>query len=368
MTRLPRHILTREQIARSADFIARQQQDDGEIPWFRGGKSDPWDHVHAAMGLAVGGRVREARSAFRFLADTQDELGAWPAERSDGRVVNGARETNHAAYVATGLWCLHRARPDTGFLAQMWPMLDRAIDFVVGMQDREGAIAWAVNDRGCAWEAPLVTGSASIHGSLVCAQHIAESLGHRRPQWQRARRRLADVLRHRPEHFEDTDLPERPGRYSMDWYYPVLGGAVRGLAAWRRLFHPELTRRFVSEGVGCRCMDDRPWFTVAETCELVLALDAVGLTVRARQILSWLAPLRTRGGGYWTGRTHPQGQLYPAGEQTAWTAATVLLADDAVARDSDTSAFFRDLGADTTAPLEVRPAATFAKAVGEPAA
>ena len=46
----------------------------------------------------------------------------------------------------------------------------------------------------------------------------------------------------------------------------------------------------------------------------------------------------------------------------------MLLANDSVARDSATSAFFRDLGADTPAPLEVRPAARFAKAVGEPAA
>lgn len=361
MNRHSRHVLTAKQITRSADFIAHQQQPDGEIPWERGGKSDPWDHVHAAMGLAVAGRLPEAKRAFRYLADTQDEIGGWPAERQAGRVVNGARETNHAAYVATGLWYLQQASPDQAFLAEMWPMIDRAIDFVVSMQDSRGAISWAVNDRGRVWGAPLITGSSSIHGSLVCALRIAETLGHARPHWQRARRRLASVLQHRREHFDDTDLPNRPGRYSMDWYYPVLGGAVRGLAAWRRLFHPELTQRFVTEGVGCRCVDDRPWYTVAESGELVLALDAVGLTLRARQILDWLSPLRTRRGGYWTGRTHPDGELYPHGEQTAWTAATVLLADDAVARESTTSAFFRDLASDGHVEPEAHTVMAFMK-------
>ena len=32
-------------------FIAELQKPSGEIPWSRGGKTDPWDHVESAMGL-----------------------------------------------------------------------------------------------------------------------------------------------------------------------------------------------------------------------------------------------------------------------------------------------------------------------------
>src|SRR5690606_33348763 len=98
---------------------------------------------------------------------------------------------------------------------------------------------------------------------------------------------------------------EPQGRHSMDWYYPVLGGALRGRAGREHLLNAEQNAAFIEEGVGCRCVKDRPWYTVAESCELALALDAVGLTVRARQIVSWMSALRTEEGGYWTGTTHP---------------------------------------------------------------
>jgi hypothetical protein len=99
---------------------------------------------------------------------------------------------------------------------------------------------------------------------------------------------------------------------------------------------------------------DRPWYTVAETCELVLALDAVGLTSRARQMLSWVHPLRTAGGGYWTGVTHPERELYPVGEETPWTAATVLMAADAIEGVSATAGFFRSLAGEEFAVAEKR--------------
>lgn len=367
MSRLRSHFLTRDRIEQTGAFIAAQQRRSGEIPWYVGGKMDPWDHVHSAMGLALVGRVAAAEAAFTWLERTQEPNGGWVAERKGDVVVNRAVETNHAAYVATGLWYLYRATGDVDFLAARWRMLERAIDFVVRMQDETGAISWAVNKHGEAWEAPLLTGSSSTHGSLACALRIAERLGHDRPAWRRAKQRLAHVLRTDPERFARADLPEPTHGYSMDWYYPVLGGAVRGLDAWRRLFDPAQTRRFVTEGVGCRCLADKPWYTIAETCELVLTFDAIGLGQRARQMLSWVAPMRTRDGGYWTGRTHPDGELFPKGEQTAWTAATVLIADDVLAGETATSSFFRDLGegqADELARRLLRPM----REIDEPAA
>lgn len=372
MSRLRSHFLTRDRIEQTGAFIAAQQRPSGEIPWHAGGKMDPWDHVHAAMGLVRTGRLDAAVAAFRWLERTQTPVGGWVAERKGDTVVNRAVETNHAAYVATGLWYHHRATNDVDVLAAFWPMLERAIDFVVDMQDEAGAIRWALNKYGEVWDAPLLTGSSSTYGSLVCALRIAERLDHDRPTWRWAKQRLAHVLRTDPEHFARADLPEKTDGYSMDWYYPVLGGALRGLDAWRRLFDPRQIRRFVTDGVGCRCLAEKPWYTIAETCELVLAYDAIGLTPRARQILSWVSPMRTRDGGYWTGRTHPDGELFPKGEQTAWTAATVLIADDVLAGDTATSSFFRDLGegqADEVARrLLLRPAVDQEREIDESAA
>lgn len=315
---------------------------------------DPWDHVHATMGLAVSGQIAAARDGLRFSSRTQEADGGWPAELRGSQVVDPTRQTNHAAYIAAGVWYVNVASPDEAFLAEMWPTVDRAIDFVVKHQLPCGGIAWAVTAEGKFWDAPLLTGSSSVYGSLVCALRIAESLGHHRPHWHAARERLAIVLRRNIARFEDTDLPEEVGRFSMDWYYPVLGGALRGSLGRLRLLENETTQSFVEEGVGIRCVVDRPWYTVAETCELVLAFDAVGLTSRARQVLSWVHPMRTAEGGYWTGITHPDRELYPDGEQTPWTAATVLLAADALEAKSATASFYRDLGGDELAVSEKR--------------
>jgi hypothetical protein len=257
-------------------------------------------------------------------------------------VTRVSQESNHAAYIATGLWHLQSAAPDVDFLAELWPTVERAIDWIVELQLPSGAIAWAAK-HGKVWRSPLLTGSSSIHGSLVCAIRIAERLGHERPSWRRARQKLAHVLRHDPDVFTNTDLPEKPGRYSMDWYYPVLGGALRSAAARARLLDPELVPAFIEEGVGCRCVRDQPWHTVAETCELVLALDAAGLHERAKDVLGWTRSQRTENGAYWTGATHPEGIIFPEGEQTTWTASAVIIATDALRGESATSSFFREL-------------------------
>jgi len=336
-------LLSPRELAQTTEWLCGQQKPSGEIPWAGGTKMDPWDHVHSAMGLAAMGQLERARSAYRYMVATQDPNGGWAAERRGGKVTRITQESNHAAYIATGVLHLHWANPDPAFLTEMWPAIDRAIEHVLAMQLESGAIAWA-QKNGKVWQAPLLTGCSSIHGSLVCAIRIAERLGHDRPHWRVARKRLQRVLQHEPQVFIDTDLPERPGRHSMDWYYPVLGGAVRGEDGRRRLLDRELVGAFVEHGVGCRCVKDAPWYTVAETTELVLALHAAGLPSKAREMLSWTRRHRTADGAYWTGATHPAGEVFPEGEQTTWTAAAVLIAHDAVLSTSRTSEFFRSLG------------------------
>ena len=54
-------------IARLGARIAGVQRTSGEIPWCPGRKTDPWDHVEAAMGLSVGGWLQQAQAAYAWL-------------------------------------------------------------------------------------------------------------------------------------------------------------------------------------------------------------------------------------------------------------------------------------------------------------
>ena len=49
---------------------------------------------------------------------------------------------------------------------------------------------------------------------------------------------------------------------------------------------------FVVPGLGVRCVSDEPWVTAAETCELALALDAIGDQRRARDLFAEIQFLR----------------------------------------------------------------------------
>jgi hypothetical protein len=341
-------VLTAEEIRATGAWLAAQQEESGALPWWRNGKLDPWDHVHGAMGLVVAGRIDEARKAYRYLAKTQTKRGGWYAWRERGRITDRTQESNHAAYCATGLWHYYIATDDQEFLVEMWPALDRAIAFVVSLQETDGSISWAINRYGKTWRAPLFTGNASTHGSLVCAIRIAEGLGHARPRWHDARARLAEALTERPERYATANVPDRLGRFSMDWYYPVLAGALRGHAGRTRLLDREHVERYVTDGVGCRCVDDQPWYTVAETCEVAIALDACGLTHRAQDLLRWTRAFRKPDGGYWTGKTWPEDKFWPP-EDNTWTAAAVILASDALNRKTSTSELFRSLSGDDLA-------------------
>ena len=79
----------------------------------------------------------------------------------------------------------------------------------------------------------------------------------------------------------------------MDWYYPVLGGALTGAEATERI--EDGWDRFVVPGLGVRCVVPNPWVTGGESCELALALWAVGESDRALEILQSIQHLRDAG-------------------------------------------------------------------------
>jgi hypothetical protein len=334
-------VITREQIAATVDAIAEIQLPDGNIPWIPGHHTDPWNLVEAAMALDVGGRHREAERGYEWLRSMQRPDGSWHAYYVGREVKDPALDTNVTSYIANGAWHHYLSTGDTGFLEDFWPIVESAIDFALDQQTETGEIAWRGDDPA---DGALLTGSSSVHASLRCAIAIADRLGHERPDWELSLGQLAIAVAHRPERFLDKD------RWAMDWYYPILGGVLRGHAAHARL--AARWDRFVVPGRGVRCVYDRPWVTAAETCEFVMALDAIGLDDRAHELFASVQFLRHEDGGYWTGmnfdgeRFEEQGQLYPV-EQPTWNSAAVVLAANALGGDGPTSGLFRGEGLPT---------------------
>lgn len=329
-------IMSAEQCAATAQFVLRQQCSNGSIPWYDGSHLDPWDHVEAAMGLTVAGHWSAAWRALEWSASTQRRDGSWPMVLRDDEVEDGGADTNQCAYIAVGVWHYYLVTGRTDGLARLWPTVEAAINFVIRAQHPGGELGWAVGTDGGVADFALLTGSASALQSIECACLIAATLGHDRPRWRWAGNRLAEALRERPGSFADRS------RFSMDWYYPVLAGAVRGPAAHDRIDGG--WSDYVRSGHGARCVNDQPWVTSAESAELVAALDAMGETDRALSVLAALQGLRDEEtGGYWTGRNLPDMVLWPR-EQTSWTAAAVLLAADAVTQTTPGAALWRDAG------------------------
>ncbi|WP_067569404.1 prenyltransferase [Nocardia acidivorans] len=327
-------VLSAHDCLRTAETIAAAQQSDGALPWFTGGHTDPWDHIENAMALTVGGLWDQARDAYRWSAKTQRDDGSWAMQFRDGVVENADSDTNFCAYIATGVLHYLTSTEDSAFAREMWPTVRAAIDFVLSLQrGRFGEIHWSLGPAGSSGEA-LLTGCSSIFHSLRCALELAERLGDPQPSWEVAALRLGHALRDHPEAFLDKS------RYSMDWYYPILGGAIRGRRGYDRITArwPE----FVIPTLGIRCVADQPWVTGAETCELVLALDALGDQRRARQLFINMQHLRDPDGSYWTGLVFTDGKRWPE-ERTTWTAAAMLLAADALSRTTPGNGIFRDL-------------------------
>ena len=319
-------VLTADQVAQTSASIVGMQEPDGAVPWTVGAHVDVWNHVEAAMALLVTGEVAASERAYDWCRRTQRADGSWPMKIVAGEVEDASGETNMSAYLAVGVWHHWLLRHDRGFVERLWPVVRRALDYVERMQLPFGGIAWSQEWRDGAPASvnreALLAGSSSIYQSLRAGVALAELVGDPQPVWELAGGRLGHALR---EH-RDLFLDKRT--FSMDWYYPVLGGAVRG-ADGRALIDARWDD-FVVPGLGIRCVDTNPWVTGAETCELVLALDALGDHARAVRLFADMQHLRDTGGGYWTGYVYPDQVNWPA-EHTTYTAAVVVLAADALA-------------------------------------
>jgi hypothetical protein len=222
------------------------------------------------MALLVGGQVEAAERRYAGSRRMQRADGSWPMKIVAGEVEDDRGEVNMSAYLAVGVWHHWLVRRDRRLRgATYWPSVRAGLDFVVGLQlPFGGGIQWTPVDDFC-----LLAGSRASTSRCAPGVALADLLG-------RAAARVG--AGRRPARPRDARAP-RPVRRQVD----VLDGLVlpgprrRGP---RRRRHELLATRwddFVVPGLGIRCVDTNPWVTGAETCELAMALDAIGDHERA---------------------------------------------------------------------------------------
>ena len=313
--------------------LLSEQLQSGAIPWFDAGPWDPWNHTECAMALAVAGERAAAERAYDYLVASQKEDGSWLADYGNALPMKDrmtlsrepapqAHDTNFAAYCAVGVLHQTLCFEDVAFARRCWPMVSRALSFVLSLQTASGSIPWAAEVAHDPDEQPLLAGNASIFKSLECGIRLGRLLGEEVQALERGRDRLGKAV---------ADLAGRQGqmgeRFAMDWYYPVLSGALSKQESLERL--DASWDAFVEPGLGCLCVEHEPWVTVAESCELVLTLLSVGRRDEAQRLLHQQLRWRAEDGSFWMGWQFEEALFWPA-ERPSWTQAAAVLALDAL--------------------------------------
>ncbi|PID75009.1 MAG: phenyltransferase domain-containing protein [Desulfobacterales bacterium] len=319
-------------IASLADVIVRLQDSCGDIPWHEGGKTDPWDLVESAMGLAVAGQYSRANMAFQWLAAKQNSDGSWFSSYINGKPEDTTCQSHMACYLAVGLFHLYLITKDTEMLHTYWPCMEKGIGFALKLQTGSGEIYWARSPQGKVDPMCLLAASSSIFISLKCALSIAWILGKEKDSWKNALAALGESIRHNPQAYNLSK-----SRFSMYWFYPVLCGAVQGKQAEDRIRRHWAT--YVREGQGVCCVSDQPWITIAETCELILTLCAMGRRDKAAMVFSWIQSKVYEDNTFWCGYTLPDMKIWPE-EKFSWTNAAGIMAMDALYEGTDASRLF----------------------------
>lgn len=312
-----------------ADFIIDTQLPSGVIPWYRGGIADPWDHIECAIALDLAGRHREAAAAYLWSKNTQNPDGSWFSSYEDYFPDEMERDTNFASYIATGMWFNYLSTGDKTFLGEMWPVIEKALDFAISLQQPTGEIAWALSETGDVWPGAVLTSACSTWHSIENGIKIAEVLGHDASRWRQAAGRLLSAIRNHPELFDK--MGENSRRYAMHWFYPILAGVMSGQEARERI-HREWDD-FIIEGWGCRvAADDENVTAVAETSELIIALCLIGEKERANRLMEWTLKLKDDTPGFCRGIKMPEQIPFPP-ERATWTSAALIMAVAALAKE-----------------------------------
>ena len=318
------------------EYITKCQNRLGAIAWEPNGKVDPWDHVESIMALNLLDFKEEALKGFDWLISSQEQDGSWYSEYQGEKITNLNKETNFCAYISSGALHHFLNYRELSFLEKIWPTLKKSIEFVISGQTDEGDILWAKDNNEEWMDDSLLTGCASIFKSLNDFNKIAKTLGYEEFILKEEIKNLKDSIINKSERFDRTW--ESKARYSMDWYYPVLCG-IHNKQDSKKIIN-ERWDEFVVPGLGCKCVSEEPWVTVAESCELILALNKIDEKKTALEIfenISRLIDLKDK--LFWTGYVYKDDKFWPI-EKPSWTAAAVVLAANSLFEFNSTSNFF----------------------------
>lgn len=326
-------------------LILQIQRPDGSIPWFEDGIWDAWNHVECAMALEVAGEVDAADKAYEFLRTTQHPDGSWLGEYGNTAAIvdelfmsretaGKFHDTNFIAYCATGIWHRYASRNDKSDLAKYWPMVREAINFVIDQQSDFGDVSWSSEAVSFGPDDSVKAGNASIRKSLECAVRIANVLAERKDakKFRSAMRAIDHAFIHHNDRFDRAGSDR--SSYAMDWYYPSMSGTLKGHKATVHL--RKKWNHFVVSDLGCRCVSNEPWVTVAESAELVITLAGLGARDIAADLLLKQFNHRDEDGCFWMGYQFEENIFWPR-EKPSWTQAAVILAVETLRSGSPTA-------------------------------
>ena len=306
-------------------FLVDVQFLSGAIPSNQDGSHDPWDHLEALMGLTTLGYKTQALKGLNWMVSNQNQDGSWYSLYQDEKPLELNKQTNYAAYVAVAVWHFYLINNDINFLQEFWEPVKKGILFSLSLQHDNGAIAWNIDEFEKIDEDYLLTGCSSIAKSLECAIAICQALGDQNyeSEWRIAHSKLIAALENPSGIF---DLKKDRSRFSMDWYYPILGG----INSKKRInsLTTKIKDSFWIQGLGIKCVSDEPWVTVAETSECSIAYKKIGKDKIALELLhNAISIVDSKGIPYMGWQFHEN--IYWPDETPSWTSAACILAADA---------------------------------------
>tara|TARA_B100000945_G_C20416660_1_gene615522 strand:- start:1364 stop:2407 length:1044 start_codon:yes stop_codon:yes gene_type:complete len=306
-------------------FIKNLQFFSGAIPSNKDGSHDPWDHLEAVMGLSTLGYEAQAINGFNWMANNQNEDGSWFNLYDDKEPLELNKQTNYSSYIAVAMWHFYLLKNDINFLKKYWIFLKKGILFSLSLQDKNGVIAWNIDENGNVDYDYLITGCSSIAKSLECAIAICQVLGKEayEIEWKIAHSNLVAALESSPNFF---DLKKDRSRFSMDSYYPILGG-IKSEKKISMLVE-NIKKSFWIDGLGIKCVSDEPWITVAETCECSIAFKKIGEIEFAKELLANAIAIVDKNNIPNMGWQYHENIYWPD-ETPSWTSAACILAADA---------------------------------------
>tara|TARA_B100000287_G_scaffold397842_1_gene414783 strand:+ start:3187 stop:4230 length:1044 start_codon:yes stop_codon:yes gene_type:complete len=317
-------------------FLEDVQLLSGAIPSNQDNSHDPWDHLEAVMGLSTLGYKDQALKGLNWMIANQNEDGSWYSLYDNDEPLEFNKQSNYASYIAVAVWHFYLLNQDIDFLKSFWEPVQKGILFSLSLQNINGAIAWNLDEFSKVDEDYLLTGCSSIAKSIECAIAICQVLGHEdyEVEWKIAHSKLLATI-------EDPlgifDLKKDRSRFSMDWYYPILGGIqsndrIASLTS-------KIKESFWIKGLGIKCVSDEPWITVAETSECSIAFKKIGEDEIASELLqNAISIVDEKGIPYMGWQFHEN--IYWPEETPSWTSAACILAADANNKLTNASGLF----------------------------